>query len=170
MLRLAYAVLAAPLAVMVLRPSPTTDPPSSLEPTEKPASITFSYRASRIKACVLDLTGSKRRCSGKSEAVQDKAAILLTPVPIRRLDGRDPRKPVSIIVARENHNLKLGTGEWELQWAGYGRIEPFRVDPGVDFTIKLSKVRGKCKPEMRRCALDGASVTRRVEMPSGQRR
>ena len=170
MLRSAIALLVAGPLLAGVRPAPSVDPPSSLEPGAPRGVVGLSHDRVRIKACTLDTSKPDKKCNETRASAEATASVTLHPVGRRRIAGPDPRKPVTVSVGRQSKSLELDVGVWELEWPGHAKRDRFEVDEGVEFAVKLSSVQGRCRLEKNECTLDAGAISRKVEIPAERRR
>jgi hypothetical protein len=171
MLRSAFAILLAAPLVAGIKPAPSVDPPSSFEPDDPRGVVALTHEGARVKACKLDASKpEKKKCNETRANVEGSVSIVLRPVGERRIAGPDPRKPVSVSVARQAKQLELQVGDWELEWSGYAKRERFEVADGSEFAVKLATTQGRCRLQKNECSLVADSISRKIEIPSERRR
>jgi hypothetical protein len=170
MLRSALAVLLAAPLVAAIKPAPSVDPPSSLEPPGPRGTVALSHDGSRVKSCTLDTKAEKQKCTETRAALESATSIVLHPAGKRSVAGPDPRKPVSLSCGRQKKEVELEVGIWELEWPGHAKRERFEVEDGLEFGIKLSTTQGRCRLQKNECSLVADAISRKVEIPAERRR
>lgn len=159
------------LGALASAPSATPDPPSSLEPVAKPATVRLSFHSEAVVACKVRDDSQAVRCEPRVQSVGGDTALTFWPIPAPTLRAReDTRKPVSVTVAGEGRSdatvIKLAPGAWRLDWARTPEERHLDVSPGALLRIRLEQTSGQCVPDGKQCRLH-AGDQRHVRVTEG---
>jgi hypothetical protein len=143
------------------------EPPSSLVPPTKTASLRLTLEQRVVRDCHSATGAQPLACLPREERTPGKTSITLRPIREASLKGRHAaRAAVTFAVdsADANQTRSLAPGLWRLDWTGHTQQPTFRAEAGGSLHVKLSMRRGRCEPVGKECKLDLAATERQVEI------
>jgi hypothetical protein len=150
----------------------TTEPPSSISP--KPSGkLKFSHEHRRVLSCSAERSGPNPSCREKRADADSATSLVLRPIAPPRLPAKLKRQSVTVSfgsqVGRQEKDVELGAGDWQIEWPGYEHRPTFKVEPGDGFEIKLRSRSGACKKAGPECVLSTAGTAKECTIPDQRR-
>lgn len=172
--RIAGAALLAFVPLLAAVPPRATGeprPPSSLEPQEARALVTFTHVPERVAECATHRGKGTVTCEAKRERTFAGTSLVLEPVAYSgTLSDSDRRKPVKVRFdddpGPQVQKVEVAVGTWEIKWGTLRPRPRLQVGEDDDPSIGLSTVAGSCRKVATRCQLSPDGIERTVSIPA----
>ena len=172
--RIAGAALLAFMPLLGAVPPRATGeprPPSSLEPQDARALVTFSHVPERVLECTAKRRKGSVTCDAKRVRIEAGTSLVLEPVAYSgRMPDSDRRTPVQVRfeddLGPQVQKVRLAVGIWEIKWGTLRPRPRLQVGEADEASIGLSTVVGSCKRVGALCQLSPDGVERTVSIPA----
>lgn len=150
---------------------PAGRPPSSFD--ARHGTVDFVHNRHRLVACHAERARKKLTCRAERRSGDAGLAIVVRPIRAPGLVGRDPREPVRFAIpsgpSPEDKAVRLGVGQWELEFTSPKHRYRFVVSDGDRYKVRLTTLNGSCRKVHNDCVADLAKVQHKVSIPASHR-